>query len=355
MIELILESRARTFVRNLTPKSLHAELLRNQVGFCELTFDDDSDDLDKIEAGSRVVLLRDGVPKLAGPIVQQSGSKSGGDVVVRAEDDFRVFRNLGWPNPSAAIDAQTSEYRRYTGPTETVVKQAIAELNTMLSLGLTVVPSIGLGADQRVEIRFHPLVDKLVPLLDAGNLCLTVSDGGIVDVHEGTLFPRTLTPDSGVLGDYKWTTTAPLNTRVVVGGEGEGTERLFQQFIDADRENEWGFIAAVFKDSRMAQGVTDLSPDGAEALAEGAPTVAITTDLLENSWFRWGLYELGDRLRVELGAIQSTEAITQIVIDDTADNGLTVVPHLGQIDDEDAHTASDISRLNARIRDQGRR
>jgi hypothetical protein len=276
-------------------------------------------------------------------------------VTLSVEDDFRLFRNIIWPNSAQAIGSQSSEYRRFTGPTETVAKAAAADLSALLGLGWTVTPSTGLGSSQRVEFRFHPLVDKIVPLLNADGLTLTLR-GGVVDVKAGTLFPRVLTVDSGVIGDYSWSITAPSATRVVVGGEGEGVERTLQQFTNTAREAEWGFKSAVFKDSRMAQGVSDLSPDGAEALAEGAGVASVTADLVETSWFRFGTYKVGDRVQVQIGPVEATETITQVVIDETPENGLTVVPHLGEIEDDgDSRLAGDVARLQARIRDLGRR
>lgn len=355
MLEFLLFDKTRTYKKTIVPREVHAELLNNQVSFGELLFDDDDPSLASMGNGARVAMRVDDSTELMGPIVSRSGQGPGGTTTIRVEDDFRVFRNILWPNPTQPIGSQTSEYRRHTGPTETVVKSAVTDLSAQLAAGWTITPTTGKGEAQRVEFRFHPLVDKLVPLLDADGLSLTIRDG-VVDVTEGTLFPRILTPDSGVLGDYTWSISAPNATRVVVGGEGEGTDRVLQQFIDDDREIDWAFIASVFKDSRMAQGVSDLSPDGAEALAEGSGKASLTANLIETSWFQFGKYRVGDRVRAQIGPVDATETITQVVIDDTPTNGLTIVPHLGPIEDDgDSQLAADIARLQARIRDLGRR
>lgn len=356
MLEFLLFDKARAYQRTVTPREAHVELLNNAVSFAELTFDDDDAALALMDAGARVTVRIDDQPEVSGPIVSRRGNGPDGAATVTVEDDFRVFRNILWPAPTRPINSQTSEYRRYSGPTETVVKAAVSDLSTQDGAGWTVPASAGRGlAGQRVEFRFHPLVDKLVPLLNAANLSLTIRDR-VVDVVEGQEFPRILTPDSGVLDNYTWSITAPAATRVVVGGEGEGTARVLQQFIAPTREADWGFIASVFKDSRMAQGVTDLAPDGAEALAEGAGVATLTADLIETSWFRFGTYRPGDRVRAQVGPVDVTETITQVVFDDTPDEGLTVTPHLGAIEDDgDSRMAKDVARLQARTRDLGSR
>src|SRR5690606_22549856 len=144
--------------------SAHVELLNNRTSFGELTFDDDDAVLSHVVNGSRVVVLVDGVTEIAGPAASRIGYGPGGSGTWRVEDDFRLFRNIVWPDSSAAIGSQP-EYRRFTGPTETVAKAAAADLNALYGFGWTVTPSTGLGASQRVEFRFHPLVDKIVPLL----------------------------------------------------------------------------------------------------------------------------------------------------------------------------------------------
>lgn len=352
MLEFALFDKHGSFDQNITPNTSHTELLWNEVSFAELTFDDDDKVWDDIANGSRVRALWNDEVVLHGPVVARSGASGARSSTLRVEDRWRAFRNLGWQNPDRAISSQISEYKRYAGPAETVVKNVCRDLSDRLSLGWTIAPDKGLGSDSRVEFRMHPLVDKLVPLLTAQRLTLTLRDG-VVEVHKGETFPRVLTPDDGVLGDYEWKITYPTATRVIVGGEGEGIGRLFQQFIDTGRETEWGDIVEVVKDSRMAQGVTDLSGDGAEALDEGNARVSFTADLNESAWFRFGEYAVGDQVSIDAGGVQATEVISRVVIDDTPDQGLVVTPHIGSVEDDvDSRTAQQIARLARARRDQ---
>lgn len=352
MIEFALFDKLGSFDRVITPNTSHTELLWNEVSFAELTFDDDDAVWGDLANGSRVRALWGDDLALHGPVVFRSGSSKSRTSTLRVEDRWRAFRNLGWQNPDQPISSQVSEYKRYAGSAETVAKDAIRDLSVRLGLGWVIAPDKGLGGDSRVEFRMHPLVDKIVPLLTARRLTLTLRDG-VVDVHQGEIFPRVLTPDDGVLGDYEWKITYPTATRVVVGGEGEGVERLFQYFIDGGREAEWGDIVEIVKDSRMAQGVTDLSGDGAEALDEGNAHVSFTADLNENAWFRFGEYAVGDQVSIDAGGVQATEVISRVVIDHTPDEGLVVTPHIGAVeDDADSRTAQQIARLARARRDQ---
>jgi len=352
VLDFALFDKHGAYDRMITPNTSHTELLGNEVSFAELVFDDDDAVWSDLTNGSRVRGMWGDDLAIHGPVVSRAGASSSRTSTLRVEDRWRAFRNLGWQNPDRPISSQISDYKRYTGSTETVVKNACRDLSDRLGLGWTIAPDKGLGVDSRVEFRMHPLVDKLVPLLNAQRLTLTLRDG-VVDVHQGQTFPRVLTPDDGVLGDYEWKITYPTATRVIVGGEGEGVERLFQQFVDVDRETEWADIVEVVKDSRMAQGVTDLSGDGAEALTEGNAQVSFTADLNENAWFRFGEYAVGDQVSIDAGGIQATEVISRVVIDHTPDQGVVVTPHIGSIEDDvDSRIAQQIARLARARRDQ---
>lgn len=355
MIEFAVYDKGGSFRRRATPLRSHTELLWNRVSTAELAFDDDDRVWADLQPGARVRAYWDGEEVLRGPLRRRSGTGPTGTITATIHDDFRLFSNLGWPKPASAITAQTDEYRTYTGPTETVVKTACAELSARLGLGWVIPPSTGAGRPQRVEMRFHPLTDKLVPILEADLLTWSIRDR-TVDVKLGDLFPRILTPESGVLTDYQWTETAPEATRVVVGGGGQGVERVLRQYIDSALEAEFADIVEVFKDSRMAGDVTDLKPDADQVLADGAPRASVKSTLAENSWFRFGEYRVGSRVTVNVGPVTVTDVIRSVVINDSADEGVRVTPSLGEVDDTaEKQLRRQLVRLSRALRDQGRR
>lgn len=332
MLEFALYSKTGAYRRTITPLASHVELLWNAVSTAEIVLDDDAPLWDVLEPGDRVRVMVDGVRRMAGPWVRRSIDTRTRTRTLLIEDDFREFRNPLWPVPSATIAAQIDEYRVLDSVTETLVKTACTEASVCLGLGWTVAPNTGLGDQHRVEFRFHPLIDKLAPLCISDRLTWSIIDK-TVDVTAGNLFPRILTPESGVLGHYEWSETAPPTTDVVVGGEGQGSERRFERFKDAARTAKWGFTAQTFKDARSAQDVPDLAPQGAEAIAEGDGQITMRADLHEATWFRYGTYLVGDRVRIQPRSDTDpvTEVIRRVSIAETPDQGAVVTPTIGPI------------------------
>jgi len=355
MLEFAIYDSADDFLSLAVPNTAHVELLWNEVSFAELDFDSDDRAMGHLIPGARVRVRWNGDVILAGPVVSMSGRGPEGVTTVTVEDDFRVFRNLLWPKPDAAITAQTDEYKRYSGVTETVVKDAAGDLADVLGASWSVAASTGAGSTQRVEVRFDKFLDVFGPLLEADQLTLTFNDGEI-DVVEGDTFPRVLTEDSGVLGDYEWTITAPTVTRVVVGGEGQGAARVLREYVNTGRETEWGFVSAAFVDSSLAEGVTDLTPDAVAAFTEGAGRVTVSSELIESDWFRFGTYKVGDKVQVMIGPVNVTEVIRAVVIDDSPSGGTVIVPSIGSTASTvDEVLGLKVSALARGVRAQGRR
>lgn len=356
MIEFVLYDKTNAFLQRLVPTSSHTELLWNQASFAELTFDSDDRARTNLEHGARIGVMWDGVEYARGPWVAKEADEPDGSLIVTVEDDFRLFSLLlAWAKPAAAITAQSDVMKQYTGVTETVVKAVCGDLNSRLSLGWTIPTTTGLGSAQRVEARFDPLSDILTPLVNADRLTWSLR-GGTVDVVEGDLFPRVLTQDSGVLGNVKWREEAPTVTRPIIGGSGEGASRILRQYIDSARETEWGFKAESFRDSSLADGVTDLTPDSVLELAEKAGKVSVQSELIESDWFRFGAYKVGDRVHINTGPIDQEEVIRSVVIDDTPDQGTVVVPSIGDLASTvDEKLGRQVSALARGVRAQGRR
>jgi hypothetical protein len=342
------------FIAQPYPTAVRTELLWNGMPKTVLTFDDDDPFWGKLADDSYIRVHRGDEVLMTGMFAKKGGTGPQGSASVEFWGDFQWFQALGWPKPAAAIGAQTDEYARYTGPTETVVKAACAALSTRLGLGWSIPATTGLGSTQRVEFRFHPLVDKLVPILTADRLMWSIKDG-VVDVTEGALFDRTLTEESGLIESFEWEYNAPTATRTVVGGGGEGVARVFAEFTDSALEAQWGRKVEVFKDSRMADG-EPLDPDAAEVLAANAPRASVSIDLQEGKWFRYGAYHLGDRIPIHVGSLETTEVVSRIVFEETAEDGEIVKPHIGTLETStDARMRAAIGRLARGLRDQGRR
>lgn len=362
-LRFIVSNKAHQYRGTVIAKKAHVELGWNRTSIAEFVVDDDHRMLDDLVAdGARVAVLLDGVQEMAGMVEKVGGTFPKGEITVQVLSDFQMLQYaLAWPKPTALISAQTDEYRKYSGVSETVAKLAIAEANTRLALGWTVVTTAGLGTATRVETRFHPLLDKILEPLNNDKLQLRVdrdAAGAVtVDVTAGATIPQTMTLDSGVLEGGEWSKTAPTATRVIVGGSGEGVARELGQFIDSSLETAWGIKREVFKDARSSETGADLSTDADKAFGEGGVKSSLAVVLNENGWFQYRHgYVLGDLVTVNVGPVTVTDVISQVLIEDDDKNGLRITPSIGDVNDSaDRRLAASLAALARGTRDQGRK
>lgn len=361
-LRFVVYDKEDTFRRQLTPGSSDTVLIANGIPTAEFTVDDDDPSLDDLTAdGARCGYWFRGVEWFRGRVDSIEGTGPIGDVSFRVTGDVRKLWDWqGWPEPDAPVTVQTEEYARYTGVSESVFKDALTENFTRLGVPWTTAADLARGSSTRVEFRFHPLAEKLIPVVDVDDLIVTIvyDDGDvIVDLRDAETVPGVLSLKTGVLEEYGWNLTAPTATRVVVGGAGEGVARDFILMVDTARETAWGDIIETFRDARMADDGADLSIDGAEALAGGSPTAGVSMQLVESDRFRFGdTFIHGDQVRVQVGPVDVLERITRVQITDTPNDGIVVTPHLGSIDDNpDAELGSQVAALARGVRDTGRR
>lgn len=266
------------------------------------TFTIDSDHLraaDLMAPGARVVIYRHGEFQMSGPVRLTAGQFAiDAGLTFTVEDDFRILNNwLAWPVPTAAVTAQTVEYRTITGPAETVVKTIMAENAARLGFPLTVAIDQGRGAVGTYTFRFHPAYDRLFPMVDQAGIGVTVKQSGnglLLDCYAPRNYPHLLSMESGTIVGGSYSLAGPNATRVVVGGSGDGVARTFRTFPDSAREVDWNDVIEVMKDARDS-GAGDIYATRAnEALADGSPMAGLSLELSESKHFRYG----GDGLRV---------------------------------------------------------
>lgn len=343
-------------------RGAEATVVNNGSSQSMFVLDDDDHALaDIITPGARARVLFRGVEEFRGRISATPGAGPAGYVNTYIQDDRRKLHDwLGWQKPTAPLNAQTDEYRVYAGPTETVVKTAIAEATNRLPQPWTIRPSLGRGLPaQRVELRQHPLDDKLIPLLTAARLGLRLTyPAGIttLDVRSPNTVTGLLDPKTGHFDAYDYARRAPAATRAIIGGKGDGVARVFTQVIDTALEAEWGDVIEIFVDARNAETLAELETAGWAALAEGRPSTTVSMEITEQPGFEYhSTYEVGDLVKINVG-IEATEVITQVKISDDPDNGVTVTPQVGDLAlDQIARLTNQLSRLQVRTRDLGRR
>jgi hypothetical protein len=254
---------------------------------------------DLMAPGARVMIYRHGVLEMTGPVRLVSGQFTDqATLTFSVEGDFRILNNwLGWPKPGAILSAQAVEYRTITGPAETVVKTVMAENAARLGYPLSIAPDQGRGSSVNCTFRFHPIYDRLFPAVDQAGIGVTVRQDGpglLLDCYATRDYPHQLSPESGTVIGGTYSLAAPTATRVVVGGTGEGTARVFKGYPDVARETLWKDVIEVFQDARDTSTGDVYATRGAETLAEGAPLAGLSLELTETEHFRYG----GDGLRV---------------------------------------------------------
>lgn len=345
------------------PVELAVTVRHNARGTASLTVTADHPRLTDLTApGARLVIRYDGRFLMSGRVRLRSGQGPAlaGQVTLAVVDDLRVlWEALGWPVPTAGITQQgTAAYDTRTGPAESVLKAYVsANLVGRLGRPLTVAPDLGRGATITASLRMHPLADRLLPMVDAAGIGVTVRQEGaglLLDCYTPSLHPRTLSEQSGVVQSWSWSSADPEATRVVGGGQGEGTLRTFRQIVDVARESEWADVVEVFRDARDAATTALLDERVQEALAEGAPTAGLSVSLAETATFRYGrAVTRGDRVRMDVGpGVVVEDVLREATLGLTRVDGLTVTPVIGQRSDDPSMTlARAVGALGRAVRD----
>lgn len=270
-----------------------------------------------------------------GPVGTIKGDDApNGTVTIPVTGDW-ITGIIGWQAPASPIGGQgAAEYDRYTGRSDDNALAAIAANAARLGLPWDVAASPHLGTVGPLELRMHALEDKILPPLIADRLQLVVdrTDAGRWDVRvtQGEVYPRPITPQSGVLASWSWVQEPPTATRVVVGGRGEGVEREFVLVVDAALEAQLGRVIEVFVDARSAEVSEDITPYGWAELAKRSGRSGVTAQLRETSWFQFGdAYTLGTRLNLQPGTLSVEDVVTEIEITHDTRGGFTAVPTVG--------------------------
>ncbi|WP_324644147.1 Gp37-like protein [Pseudarthrobacter sp. LT1] len=303
--------------------------------------------------GARVIIYRHGEFQMSGPVRQSAGTFAiNSTLTFSVEDDFRILHNwLAWPKPGAALSAQDVEYRTITGPAETVVKTVLAENAARLGFPLTIATDQGRGASGTYTFRFHPAYDRLFPAVDQAGIGVTVKHSGnglLLDCYEPRNYPHRLSLEAGTVIGGSYSLTAPATTRVVVGGQGEGTAREFRGFQDTTREADWTDIIETLRDARDSSSGDVYTTRANETLAEGAPMTGLSLELTETKHFRYGGdgLRVGDRVTAMIGRQTYTDVLREVQLSWDAKDGDTATPVVGERkDDTDTQLAKSIRAL----------
>lgn len=347
------------------PLRVEASIRHNVLSTLDFDMASNSTKIAKLqESGARMLVEFEGNHLISGPIRGRGGSSAdGGKLSFRIDDDFRlVHRVLGWPVPAGTISTSTpgtlaSEYNTRSGPAENVAKGFIRDnAVTRLGLPVTVEADGSRGSSITVAMRFHPLYDRLFPAFDGAGVGLRVNQSGsglLVSVYEPQTHSRPLSVASGAVIDWEWVNKAPEATRVVVGGQGEGTARNFVRTTDATRESLWGDKIEVFRDARDTGTGSVYLERSAETLLETQEMSGLKLTLTETPSFQFGVhFNVGDMITLKIDpGLSITDTLREVKMAWTAKEGFRVTPIVGEISDNpDVAFARALRRNAADIR-----
>ena len=292
--------------------------------------------------------------------IRGTGPAKAGQLEFDFIDDFIILSEiLGWVQPAQTIDNQgiAGDNWTMTGTAEAVLKAAVtANGVTRLGLPITVAASLGRGSSVTAKLRFHPLFERLFPVVDGAGIAASgigvtmrqQASSIVLDAYVPQVHPRDLTESSGVIEGWSYTAAAPTATRVVVGGQGEAQLRVFRRLEDLPREALWGRKIERFRDARDTNDNLLLYARGQETLDEGAAKYGLSVQLSQTANFRYGdKVKVGDTVTMKVGPGTSvTDVLTEATLSWTQDDGWKATPRVGErSDDPDWRLARTIKNL----------
>lgn len=338
------------------PETVGGTIIFNLAGEISVTVAEDHPRAaDLLAEGTRLVIEGYGlpIPLMSGPIIKVDAGRAAGaanSITVTIRDDLmHIYGLVGWPKPTAGIAAQTDAYRTYTGSAEKIVKDVVRENALRAGLPLTVAPNLNRGSTIAggIPFRFHPLQDKLIPSIEQAGLgmrCYQVSGGLRFDVYEPATYPIALSEEAGTLLSYSYSRSAPVVTRVVSGGQGEGASRALAERIDTSLEALWGFTLEGFVDARDSDDPIEIDTRVKDLLAEGSAKEGLSVQLAETEHFGYHRAPVGTRVTIKTPGATITDIIRSATISYTTDSGLVTDPQVGDLEDTPALKQAKLTR-----------
>lgn len=252
------------------------------------------------------------------------------------DDSILLVERLAYPTPTTAdVTAQVNVSDDRTGAAEDVMK-AYVEANIGAQApaarkvsSLAIEPSAGLGATVTASARFQTLQELLVGLADVSGLGFTIEQAGSVlqfQVYQPLDRSATVRLDlyNGRLTRSEFTYSRPNATHVIVGGAGDGSERILLERTSLESQEAaalWNRRIEVFADSRGASDSASLQQAADEILAtDGRTITSSSVTPSDDQTMRFGIdWNLGDRVSVVVNDEETSAVVTEVGILITAE------------------------------------
>jgi hypothetical protein len=308
--------------------------------------------------GTRAKLRLRGDKLIEGPIRTHAGEGPGTATTFTfgVEDNFRVLKNfLVYQVPGGTMAQQASAYNwTQTGNIETVFKNMVSlNIGSRSVEPIIIAPNLGRGGTITSSARMATVFNEMFPLLESKGLGAKVdaSPAGLtVDVFAPGTYANKLSTQSRIIRKWKYKLDAPDVTNVVVGGQGQGTARVFIERSDSARSVLWGDRIEVFRDARDAAATATLQERGDETLFDGAGSVSLEAVLAETTDFRFmgpNGVKVGQIVTAEIGnGISVTDILREVNFSWDADSGLEMKAQIGRTLTPIAQVTNAMQRLS---------
>lgn len=287
-----------------------------------------------MQPGRRIVVIREGSILTAGPVERymweqaDNGENAGnGQLNVNFADDFAFLaaREV-YPDPTKIPEEQMIDIWEFVGNGELALR-TLVDLNGGPNARperrvpkLVLAPPAGVGTD--VHVYSH----RMQHLGDVAR-AIAESAGGLGfrtrQVGQQIQFEVYTPPDKShlvrfgfSLGNMRYRSievTAPTCTTAIVGGQGEGSDAFMITRTNAAEETAWGRFEMLQAESGD-EDLSTLQDSGDKALAEGASTIRIATNVSDTADQRFGThYQLGDIVSLETESGMETSQVVRTV------------------------------------------
>jgi len=291
--------------------------------------------------GAGIIVSTNDGTMFSGPtrsvVTEQSTTDPEGTYTISGVTDLIVLdERLAYPTPATAdVTAQTTPQDIRTGAAETVVK-AYVDANIGPSApvqraipGFSIETDLGRGGTVNGTARFDNLLELIRGLADVGEISFSVEQVG-----DGLEFQVTEAVDrsgyirfdvyNNKLTRTEYAFSAPIATRAIVGGAGEGATRTFLERTSADSldaENVWGRRIESFVDSSSTLTEAGLQAAADEMLVkDGKTQVTASITPSDDQTMLFGVdWNLGDKVTVVVGSLELVAVVTEVGILISAD------------------------------------
>jgi len=291
--------------------------------------------------GNGVILFRDDVPIMSGPIT----GISRGDLVstVSGFGDLEILNDrILYPSPGSPISSQSTAYDNRSGAAETVLLGYVNANIGPGALAARQVPALRLptdlarGGSVTISGRLEQLgttvsdiaemggfhVD-IIQMEDASGPYLQLTIDPVVDRSGNVRFGPVNDFTGGLMGSgWSYELKRPTVTDAMAAGGGVGVNRVFVEQVDPDAESLWAAKVEVLVDQRQTTDTTQLTQAAQNTLSSGASPVAVAFTITDSPDIQYRRdWKIGDKVGVSVDGMDLSNIVREVTTTVTNSSG----------------------------------